>query len=260
LRSAILVSFTCLLVLSVAAPLRADTTPIGQLNLGYGGWTPDNTHYVGSPGDQVLWFFNNTGGASGCAAQYRVCDSVDITDWTLRLTFLNNNPNNTSGTPASYGFFQSPFSYSGGSDVVDTIHSSDGILPYYGGNSGTWFLPLNLQGSDDVSCAAPTPCDYQITQVEFSGTISSTSLHLYNGGNPYLNFTADSHFDEVWNIPPDAYSFLDDAGTFFPVSSTDVLVTGQTQPNSSVPEPSSLLLCGIGLGILSCWKRSRPLP
>lgn len=257
------------LVLAAAGSLAADEVGIGQLNL----------TNLNSTGYQAVTFYDLTGPDAGCQeglGPFSVCNGVTITNWTLTVTFTNEAPGNAS---PSYGlFFTSP--------LVETWTSpADDIGPYdpsvnngygfTGGLSGTWEIPLNFGGNpDEPPCPAAdisTPsCDYQITQVQLSGTISAVDtpfklgLSVGNGGDfdasdpsTYTIFTPVSTFNAIWNVPQsDYYSDLSDPLFFGDPSGFNVMVSDQAQA-STVPEPGSLGLTSMILAI-AVWKaRSR---
>jgi hypothetical protein len=252
------------LVLAAAGLLAADEVPIGQLNL----------TNLNSTGYQAVSFYNFTGPDFGCQegiGLFPVCNGVTITNWTLTVTFTNESPGNAS---PSYGLFSSP--------LVETWTSpADDIGPYdpslnngygfTGGLSGTWEIPLNFGGNpDEPPCPASDTslpsCDYQITQVQFSGTISAVDtpfklgLSVGNGGNfdasdpsTYTIFTPVSTFSAVWNVSQDDYySNLSDPLFFGDPSGFNVMVSDQGTP-SSVPEPGALGLTGMILAF-AVWK------
>ena len=225
---------------------------IGQLAL------EADANITGSPtGLQDVLFYNNTGSGAGCqgnAGEFPVCNGVEITNWDLTITFANTgDPTNLLAPPN----LLTPPSL--------TFSDSVGIGPYNGtpfmGGTGltdlSWQLPL------DVNSSSCPPCDYQISQIEFSGTISPGLL--YTGSNPNTSndtsFNALPTFDTVWTVPdyssniaglpPDAggLPILDYFGNsqFDPIID-DVLVSGQA---ASVPEPDSVLLLLFMAGTLA---------
>src|SRR5205823_1754437 len=82
------------------------------------------------------------------------------------------------------------------------------------------------------SCSEPTPCapyapyNAVITNVLFSGQLSTTTVNVFGGGSPV---SIDSTFS-VSFTPAADFAFYDSA---------DILVSEQV-PVSSVPEPHSL--------------------
>jgi hypothetical protein len=248
--------------LVAACPLFADLEAIGNLNL----------TNLNSTGYQAVSFYNLTGtdqGCQGATSEYPVCTGVTITDWSLTITFTNENPLDTS---PSYGLFTSPltFSWTGSADDIGpydpTVNNGYGFT---GGLSGTWEIPLNFGNSDEPACPASDTsspsCDYQITQIEFSGAISpvDTPLELgltgvYNGSDPstYTVFNPALTFDEIWNVPAADYYSPGDPTFFGDPTGFDVLISDQT----SVPEPYGLLLMATVLLAIACvrsFSRSR---
>jgi hypothetical protein len=232
-RAFVLVTFALL----PGGSLFAGSVAIGQLQLG------ENNGY------QTISFFNNTGGSAGCGvggSEYLSCTGVDITSWSLTLTFVNENP---SDPGASYvNTLTSPIMFSSG--LGDVIGPFDGNNPYIGGLSGTWEIPLSFGNTDEPDCG-PT-CDYQLTEVDFSGTIDTSDLpmrlyngQIYDGSDPstYTIFNAAGTFSAGWTISPDDYATLADPA--FLSDQTDVLISDQA-PASSTPEPSTrfLILAG----------------
>jgi hypothetical protein len=243
------------IALVAAGALCGDTVAIGQLQLS-----------ADASGYQDLSFFNLTGSSSGCqvyGSQYAACSGVDITNWALTITFTNENPPSMDPSASYNNTLTSPLVFTSG--APDTIGPYDGANAYIGGSSGTWQLPLNFGNSDEPACG-PGPCDYQITQVVFSGTISPADLPIqlgnsatYNSADPstYTVFNADSTFSTTWMIPGSDYSI---SSPFFLSDSTDVLVNEQVSI-SSVPEPVNLrLLCACVLAsiiLLRGWRSLR---
>ena len=229
-----------LLALISVGSLAAANVAIGQMQLTYGG------------GFQQLLFNNMTDTVTGCqegVSQYTVCSGANIESWTLTLTFTNENPGNAS---PSYGLYSSP--------LVITSGPSENIAPGVSGYSGistTWQIPLDFQGADDLACP---PCDYQLTKVEFSGTLSATDLPLklgnsatYNGADSstYTTFSPPATsptFDDTWLIPPSDYTSLDPtfAGQLL-FDQTDITVSDQPLTTPGVPEPGTVLLVSAGL-------------
>lgn len=255
------------LVLAAAGSLAADEAPIGLLNLTY------------STGFQEVTFDNFTGVDYGCQGlgSFSVCNGVTITNWTLTISFINENPGDPN---PSYPTFTSPLvkNWTGAADDIGHYDPSLNFgSGFTGGLSGTWEIPLSFGNSDEPPClAADTSspsCDYQITQVEFSGTISAVDTPFklglagtYDGGNPatYTIFTPVSTFDAVWNVPqadyycpqnsqdcnPDPSYFGDPNG--FTVTVSDQAV------NATVPEPGAFALTGSIL-VAVLWKKRRTM-
>ncbi len=210
--------------------LPAGTVAIGQLQLG------DNDGY------QTISFFNNTGASAGCGiggSEYLACTSVDITSWTLTVDFTNENLGDPD--PSYPNNLSSPLVFTGGSG--DTITPFDGTTPFTGGVSGTWQIPLSFENSDEPDCG-PT-CDYQITEIDFSGNIDPSDLPIrlysgqtYDGSDPstYTTFNAASSFSFTWLVPASDYTALSDPAFFS--DAADVLIGDE----SATPEPSTYLL------------------
>lgn len=227
--------------------LPGETLAIGQLQLGE------------SDGYQTISFFNNTGPGSGCGAggsEYLACTGIDITNWTLSITFTNQNSDDPS--PSYNNSVSSPLVFSSGTD--DTIGPFDGTNAYTGGSSGTWQIPLNFGNADEPACG-PT-CDYQISQITFSGTIDPSDLPIrlyngqtYNGSNPstYTVFNAQSSFSLTWNISPADYADLADPA--FLSDQTDVVISDQA-PAPTAPELSTNVLLLVGLLVLASFRRA----
>jgi hypothetical protein len=234
-----------LFILAGTNHLFADQVAIGQLALSY-----DN-------GFQDVSFFNFTGLGQGCqvnGAQYSVCNGVTIQSWTMTIDFTNENPSDP--TP-SYDNTLGP-SLTFTSSLSDTIGPYDGVNTYLGGSSGTWQIPLSFGNPDEPLCG-PT-CDYQITQVTFSGIISAvdTPFRLgnsgtYDAGNPstYTAFNAQQTFSAIWNVSGADYSGL--ILPQFLYDTTDVFVSDQAAPPPpppppppTLPEPASLGFFGSG--------------
>ncbi len=253
------------LVLAAAGSVAADEVAIGQLNL----------TNLNSTGYQAVSFYDFTGLDSGCQnglGTFQVCNGVTITNWALTIAFSNQAPGNAS---PSYGLFTSPLTetWTGSADDIGPYDPSvNNGYGFTGGLSGTWEIPLNFGNSDEPPCPAADSsspsCDYQITQVQFSGTISAVDtpfelgLSAANGGNfdpsdpsTYTIFTPVSTFDAVWNVPQDDYysPTLTDPLYFGDPSGFDVMVSDQASP-STVPEPSGFMLMGTIFTAL-LWKR-----
>jgi hypothetical protein len=175
------------LALLAAASLPAATVAIGQLQL------------TNANGYQALTFYNFTGvGNGGCdGAHYEVCNGVTIQTWTLKLTYTN--------TGASV-----PTNAAPGSTVTFSSGSTNPIAPYGGSGPGyagtlaaTWEIPLTGVGGTEPACP---PCDYQLTQVEFSGTFNSANIPFTIGSaSSQSQFGANPTFDTVWSIPAADY-------------------------------------------------------
>ena len=205
--------------------LHADVAPIGQILL-----QADT-----QAGSQDLYFFNATGGF-GCAGNtvappdqvFSVCNGVNIDSWSLTVDF--NSYNNAPVT--------SPLQLSGtgplGPGSLTTL-AGPGVIPL------TQFGPC-------------PPCDAQITQVVFTGTIDGKDTPFFlgdavGGASPYPNpynpsdpstytvFNAITTFSLVWNVSPSDYTG-DPAQLLFDGAS----VEASDQTLASVPEPSSISL------------------
>jgi len=235
-----------LFILAGTNYLFADQVAIGQLALSY-----DN-------GFQDVSFFNFTGLGQGCqinGPQYSVCNGVTIESWSMTIDFTNENLSDPA--PSYDNTLTSPLTFTSG--LSDTIGPYDGTNPYLGGSSGTWQIPLNFGNSDEPSC--PPTCDYQITQVTFSGVISAvdTPFRLgmsgtYDASNPstYTVFNAQQNFSVIWNVPSGDYSSL--ILPQFLYDTTDVFVSDQAAPPPppppALPEPASLGFFGSGALVL----------
>jgi len=216
--------------------LLAQSVAIGQLQLS------DNSGY------QSISFFNNTGPSAGCGiggSEYLACTGIDITSWVLTVDFTNENPNDPS--PSYPSNLSSPLVFSSASG--ETIGPFDGSNPYTGGASGTWQLPLNFDNLDEPDCG-PT-CDYQIAEIDFSGTLAPSDLPLrlyngqtYDGDDPgtYTIFSADTSFTSSWIVPASDYSSLSDPA--FLSDAADVLLTDD---DMSSPEPSTYALIAVAM-------------
>ena len=253
------------LVLAAAGSVAADEVAIGQLNL----------TNLNSTGYQAVTFSDFTGLDSGCQnglGTFQVCNGLTITNWALTIAFTNQAPGNAS---PSYGLFTSPLveTWTGSADDIGPYDPSvNNGYGFTGGLSGTWEIPLNFGNPDEPPCPAAgssgPSCDYQITQVQFSGTISAVDtpfelgLSAANGGNfdtsdpsSYTIFTPVSTFNAVWNVPQDDYysPTLTDPLYFGDPSGFNVMVSDQASP-STVPEPSGFILTGTIFAVFF-WKR-----
>lgn len=224
------------LALSGVGAAHADDVAIGSLQLGYVN------------GYQQASFYNLTGPGLGCdGVEYEVCNGITIDSWALTLTFTAEGDTD----PATDGFV-SPLTFSSQSPA-DEIGPYGGVAPYTGGASGTWQIPLYVGNPGEPACP---PCDYQLTQVEFSGTIDPLDLPLTVGspGNT-STFAAQPTFDSIWAVPPIDYTGLTNPEFFG--DAVDVLVSPASSV-ASIPEPASLPLLGgellfvIGLLKLLC--------
>jgi len=236
------------LALLASGSLLASPVAIGDLSLQY------------NAGYQEVTFTNLTGDTEGCGvwgSDYSVCSEVDITSWQLVVTFAAQG-GYSDATPAS------PWTLNG----TDTIGPYDGSNPYVGGvSTPDWLIPLSGVGVGEPACP---PCDFQISQVVFSGTISPASLPFrlgdsstYVGTDPstYTPFNAQSTFSATWLVSPDIYSLSSglEFGLpgWFPNDSGIEVTVGEQQapPPSGVPEPGSLLLMAAGLAAAGFLKR-----
>ena len=239
-----------IVMFAVAELAHADTVAIGQLTLSY-----DN-------GYQDISFFNLTGAGQGCqidGLQYSVCNGIAVSNWTLTITATNENPPSSDPSASYNNNLSSQITFTGGPS--DVITPYDGINPYIGGSSGTWQIPLNFDNSDEPLC--PPTCDYQITQVTFSGTISAADLPLelgnstsYNGSDPstYTSFDAEQTFSSTWDVSSDDdYSIASLPVPQLLYDSADVLVSNQA-PVSSVPEPGEIGILTALFLVLAAFK------
>lgn len=244
------------------APVSAATVGIGTLQVLYNN------------GYQQVGFLNLTGSDQGCQnngdpGEFPVCTGVNISSWTLQINFA------AQGGYAN-SLFNSPLVFTS-SGAGDSIGPFNGLAGFTGGSSGTWQIPLtNLAGFYNNTEPACPPCDYQISSIEFSGTISAIDIPFklgqtggatpFNAGDPatYTVFNAQTTFDTIWNVPAGDYSsisslpdpsFFADFG--FAASGADVLVSDQQQLPPSVPEPGSILLLFAGVATIAFAKRSR---
>ena len=200
------------LVLAGAASMTAASVPIGQLQI------------TNSGGYQLLTFYNLTGqGNGGCdGAVYRVCNGITIRSWTLTLTYANPGNSNPGNAPPA-------------SSVTFTSGPSDAIGPYLGSGSGytgsrsaTWELPLTGVGGTEPACP---PCDYQLTNIDFSGTIDSSGLPLSIGSPGSVSqFGAKQAFQAEWvaqSADPSQPGYLDYGNPQFFGGTYDVVVTDE---------------------------------
>ena len=231
-----------LVFLLAAACLPAATVDIGTLQL------------QNVSGFQTLFFFNNTGSTAGCSISYPVCNGINIKDWSVTFTFTNEFPLDPANDPPS----PSPLTFT--SSVTDVINPYDGVTAYGGGTSGTWQISLDLN-EGGANCP---PCDYQITQIDMTGTIDSAFLPLqlfngqpYNSGDPstFTVFNAQPVFSATWTIPSSDYTGLSDPLFFF--DAADVFANDQPLGGGGVPEPGSMLLMAAGAGLLMLKRRFR---
>jgi hypothetical protein len=199
------------LALLAAGSLPAATVAIGQLQL------------TNANGYQLLTFYNKTGvGNGGCdGVEYEVCNGVTIQSWTLTITYANSGNSTPNVVP-------------GASPLKFTSTASDAIAPYSGSgagytgspSTGTWEIPLTGIGGTEPACP---PCDYQITQVQFSGTFNSANIPFVIGspGNQ-SEFGANPTFSTTWTAPASLYgASLNSAffGAQFDVTATDQQTT-----------------------------------
>ena len=200
------------LALLAAGSLPAATVAIGQLQL------------TNSNGYQALTFYNFTGvGNGGCdGVEYEVCNGITIRSWSVTLTYTNTGNSNPTNAPPP-------------SKVTFTSGASDAIAPYsvsgagYTGSlSGTWEIPLTGAGGTEPACP---PCDYQLTQVELSGTIDPANLP-FTVGSPgsTSQFGANPNFDTIWAVQSSDSSkpgFVDYSSPQFFGGQYDVVATDQ---------------------------------
>jgi hypothetical protein len=199
------------LALLAAGSLPAATVAIGQLQL------------INANGYQLLTFYNRTGvGNGGCdGVEYKVCNGVTIQSWTLTVTYANTGNSTPSVAPGA-----SPLTFT--SAGPDAIAPYSGSGPGYAGSpsTGTWEIPLTGIGGTEPACP---PCDYQITQVRFSGTFNSANIPFVVGSpSSQSEFGANPTFSTTWTAPASLYgatlnpSFF---GSQFDVTATDQQTT-----------------------------------
>jgi len=175
------------LALLAAGSLPAATVAIGQLQL------------TNRNGFQALTFYNFTGtGNGGCdGVHYQVCNGVTVQTWTLKLTYTNTGNSAPTNAPPP-----STVTFSSGSTNPIAPYSGSGP-GYTGALTGTWEIPLTGVGGTEPACP---PCDYQLTQVEFSGTFNSANIPFTIGtASNQSEFGANPTFDTVWAIPSSDY-------------------------------------------------------
>jgi hypothetical protein len=247
------------IALTAAGPLSADPAAIGMLGL---------TNLNGT-GFQAVTFMNFTGVDQGCqvnGSDFSVCTGVTVTNWTLTLTFTNQNPANPS---PSYGSYTSPlvFNWQSSADDIGIYDPSPSVNNGYGftgGASGTWQIPLHFGGqsnTDEPPCpAADTSepsCDYQITQVEFSGEIAAVDSPFqlgqaaaaggnYDPSDPstYAIFAPQLTFDTIWNVPQSDYYNMPFSDPQLFGDGVEVLADQAQATTATVPEPGTLWLFG----------------
>jgi hypothetical protein len=197
------------LLFGAVSQLAADTA-IGQIVL----QGPDL-------GVQTITVDNFMGDCTASGSQYTVCNSVNITNWTLELDFTSEVTGLTSPVI---------FTSAGSQDDIAPTHSNLDNA-YSGDPQNPWSLPFDLT---NPGCT-PT-CDAMITQIMFSGTVDQSTLQIYNGvGNPFIPETLSSQaFSLAWAIPASDYTAS--PGNLY--DSTDITISQQP----GVPEPSTIWL------------------
>ncbi len=182
-------------------------------------------------GNQQFSLFNFTGTTNCDNMTYTVCDAINITDWTLTVNY-------TDGAGSHAISFGAP----GQADPIGPYDADFG--PYSGTGSLPWIL--------DQSCSSGTcpPFDTTVTSATFTGSISSTTLHLYPGGDGSTVFIASPTF--TVNYTPTV--IFDNESNFVVFDAAELLVSegAPPPPSATVPEPSSIWLflsgaCAIGL-------------
>lgn len=208
------------LLLASTWQLSADTA-IGTISLQQG---------LIQNGYQTVAVNNFTGSPNGCASldpNYAVCNGVTMENWRMEIDFTSQ----LSGLTSPLVFT------SQGSQ--DNITPTSVIDSYTGDQSDSWTLPF------DVTNTSCTPCDYQITQIIFSGVLDTTTLLLYDGdpNGPYTTETLNSTaFSTTWVIPQNYYT--DSPGSLY--DTTDIDVTQTPEPGSFI----LLLAAGVAFGLL----------
>jgi hypothetical protein len=222
------------LVLGGALQLSAD-----EIDLGYLSLTGPNFGY------QTVGFYNLTGATDGCeqlAAQYNVCNAVNVTSWQLTIDFAPST--GATGLPASPLVFNSN---GNSNDIGPTDASFDA---YTGAAGNPWNLSFDLQNPATGGCP---PCDAQISEIILTGTIDQTSLNLYNGSitGPYITDSLSTQsFSSTWFVPASDYTQSPDS--IF--DTNDVLFDNQA-PAPTVPEPRSFYLILMAAAAVGLFKR-----
>lgn len=196
-------------------------------------------------GYQTVSLLNLTGATDGCelqATQYNVCNSVNISTWSLELDFTANVA----------GLVASPLTFSsiGPSDAIgptDLVNNPGG---YTGQAGNPWSLSF-----DNTNVGCNPSCDANITKIVFSGTLDQATLQL--GTDPTLTsdiplFLTTTSFTTTWVIPSTDYTASPDSL----YDSTDILISNREVPPSATPEPRSFLLILAGLGGIVFLKRT----
>ena len=177
------------------------------------------------------------------AAQYNVCNSVNITNWQLTIDF--------TPSPGATSLPTSPLVFNSDGNSDDYIGPTDANFdPYTGATGNPWNLSFDLQNAATGGCP---PCDAEITEIILTGTIDQTSLNLYNGSvnGPYITDSLSTqNFSSTWFVP--ASDYTESADSIF--DTNDVYLDNQVQP-PTVPEPRSFYLILISATVAGLFRR-----
>ena len=204
-----------LVVLTVLFSTSAFAGQIPVINLSLSADLPSN-------GIQELALTNETGSGRGCNSAYVVCDALEITNWTLTITYSSSFYNNSGPALAT------PF-------VLHWQGSNDNLV-----STADTLLDFDLcNGADVSSCTTPTTT---ISRIDFTGTLDQSSFAIFD---PAANGGAGGAGPTFFSDGVVTATFIVPSG--FPRSyaeQQDGYVSDQAQ-NAVTPEPATgLLLLG----------------
>lgn len=205
-------------VLSVCALLVAGSTlasagPVAQAQIGLIG-------VFAGLGDvatyQQVLLFNQTDQDCSTASSFAlVCGALDINNWNVSVSYIVND----GVTPAGPGTNTGTVINAGNDPTISPLYA----LPYSVTNSSA-------------------PWDTVVTQITFTGTLSSTSLQIWNPGDTQSSFfNAEPTITFTLDLTQDPGASDYEAGNA-PGYLVPLLVDQVPGDGSDVPEPASFML------------------